>query len=97
MPKNLKEKFNLYCNSENLEVNQNQILVIKRLHDYYKTNFKSFISNLFSKKNLKKNFYLYGDVGVGKTMIMDFFYNQINETRCQQYNAKLKIKVSKIN
>ena len=39
MPKNLKEKFNLYCNSENLEVNQNQILVIKRLHDYYKTNF----------------------------------------------------------
>ena len=81
MPKNLKEKFNLYCNSENLEVNQNQILVIKRLHDYYKTNFKSFISNLFSKKNLKKSFYLYGDVGVGKTMIMDFFYNQINEKK----------------
>ena len=81
MPINLKEKFNLYCNSENLEVNQNQILVIKRLHDYYKTNFKSFISNLFSKKNLKKSFYLYGDVGVGKTMIMDFFYNQINEKK----------------
>ena len=64
MPKNLEEKFNLYCNSENLEVNQNQVLVIKRLHDYYKINFKSFISNLFLKKNLKittsvkKRFYL---------------------------------------
>ena len=49
MPKNLEEKFNLYCNSENLEVNQNQFLVIKNLHNYYKMNFRSFISDLFSK------------------------------------------------
>ena len=29
MPKNFEEKFRIYCNSENLEVNQNQLLVIK--------------------------------------------------------------------
>ena len=81
MPKNLEEKFNLYCNSENLEVNQNQVLVIKKLYNYYKINFKSFISNFFSKENLKKSFYLYGGVGVGKTMIMDFFYKQISEKK----------------
>ncbi len=81
MLKNLEEKFNLYCNSENLEVNQSQVLVIKKLHDYYKINFKSFISSFFLKENLKKSFYLYGGVGVGKTMIMDFFYKQINEKK----------------
>ena len=45
MLKNLEEKFNLYCNSENLEVNPNQLLVINRLEEYYKKNFKSFIQN----------------------------------------------------
>ncbi len=81
MPKNLEEKFSYYCNSENLEVNQNQLLVIKKLHDYYKKNFKSLILNLISKENFKKSFYLYGDVGVGKTMIMDFFFNQLKEKK----------------
>ena len=81
MPKNLKESFTLFCNSKNLEVNQNQILVIEKLQNYYQKNFKSFISNFFSKKNLKKSFYLYGDVGVGKTMILDFFFNQIIEKK----------------
>ena len=78
MPSNLLKKFNLYCNSKNLEGNQNQFLVIKRLQDYYQKNFKSFISNFFSKENRKKSFYLYGDVGVGKTMILNFFFNQIS-------------------
>ena len=78
MPKNFEEKFNHYCNSENLEINSNQVSVIKELQDYYKKNFRSLISNLFSKEYFKKGFYLYGDVGVGKTMILDFFFNQID-------------------
>ena len=81
MLKNLEEKFNIYCNSENLEVNQNQLLVIRELQDYYKKNFKSFLFNLFSEKNNKKGFYLYGGVGVGKTMILDFFFDQIDEKK----------------
>ena len=81
MLKNLEEKFNLYCNSENLEVNHNQLLVINKLQEYYKNNFKSFINNFFSRENLKKSFYLYGDVGVGKTMILDFFFDQIKEKK----------------
>ncbi len=78
MPKNLEEKFNFYCNYQNFEINYNQVLVIKKLQHFYKKNFKSFIFNLFTKDNLKKSFYLYGGVGVGKTLIMDFFFNQIN-------------------
>ena len=81
MLKNLEEKFNFYCNSKNLEINHNQILVIKKLQDYYNKNFRSFVLNFFYKKNHKKSFYLYGDVGVGKTMILDFFFNQIQEKK----------------
>ena len=81
MSKNLEEKFYLYCSSKNFEINQNQNLVIKKLQEYYKENFKSFILKFFTKGYSKKGFYLYGDVGVGKTMIMDFFYKEINEKK----------------
>ena len=81
MLKNFEEKFNFYCDANNLEINQNQILVIKKLQDYYKKNFRSFISKFLSKENLKKSFYLYGDVGVGKTMILDFFFSQIKQKK----------------
>ena len=33
MPKDLEEKFKLHCESESLEVNQNQIKVIKKLQN----------------------------------------------------------------
>ena len=81
MHKNLEKNFKLYCSSKNLENNQNQLLVIKRLQDYYKKNFKSSIFNFFSKEIPKKGFYLFGGVGVGKTMILDFFFDQIKEKK----------------
>ena len=81
MPENLEDKFNVYCNSENLEINQNQLKVIKKLQSFYKNNFKSLSFNFFSKENSKKGFYLYGGVGVGKTMILDFFFNEIKEKK----------------
>ncbi len=81
MPKNLKDKFNNYCNSKNFEINHNQIIVIKKLQDYYKKNFNSFFFNFFSKDHSKKGFYLYGDVGVGKTMILNFFFDHIEEKK----------------
>jgi cell division protein ZapE len=81
MAKNLEEKFKLYCNSENLEINQNQIIVIKKLQDYFNKNFKKPFFNFLSKQDSKKAFYIFGDVGVGKTMILDFFYNSLNEKK----------------
>jgi len=78
MPINLEEKFKLYCNSENLEINPNQVLVIKKLQDFYRKNFKFSIFDLILKKNSKRGFYLFGDVGVGKTMILDFFFSEVD-------------------
>ena len=81
MTKNLEKKFITYCNSENLEVNPYQLKVINKLQSYYKENFKSFFSNFFSKSSSKKSFYLYGGVGVGKTMLLNFFFNEINKKK----------------
>tara|TARA_Y100000591_G_scaffold324892_1_gene345003 strand:+ start:270 stop:1322 length:1053 start_codon:yes stop_codon:yes gene_type:complete len=75
MSLNLEEKFTSYCNLKKLELNPNQIIIIKKLNNYYNDNFKNSFLNFFSKKILKKGFYLYGGVGVGKTMILDFFFN----------------------
>ena len=73
MLKNFEKQFTQYCISENLEINSNQLLVVKELEKFYNKNFKSFF--LFGFKKIhKKSFYLHGDVGVGKTMILDFFF-----------------------
>ena len=81
MLKNLEDKFNHYCNSKNFQINRNQIEVIKKLQDYYKKNFKLIFFKFFLKDYSKKGFYLYGDVGVGKTMILNFFFDELKEKK----------------
>ena len=48
MPKTFEAEFIFYCNNQDLEINPNQIAVIKKLEQYYKNNFQSFISKIFS-------------------------------------------------
>ena len=43
MVKNLEKDFNEYCISNNLEINKNQIEVIKKLENFSKNNFKPFL------------------------------------------------------
>ena len=85
MPNTFEKKFVNYCNEQELEVNTNQVDVIQKLEQYFQNNFKSFFSELFSKQSLKKGFYLYGDVGVGKTMILDYFFNKVDEKKLRQH------------
>ena len=85
MPKKFEKIFISHCENQDLEVNPNQIAVIEKLDKYYYTNFKSFFSKLFSKKKSKKGFYLYGGVGVGKTMILNFFYDHLQEKKLKQH------------
>jgi cell division protein ZapE len=81
MSKNLEEKFRSFCNSQNLEINQNQIKTIKLLQDFNNKNFHFSVLNFFKKENYKKGFYLHGGVGVGKTMILDFFYDLFSKKK----------------
>ena len=85
MPKTFEKDFISYCNNQELEINPNQIAVIKKLEQYYQSNFKSFFSKLSSKQNSKKGFYLFGGVGVGKTMILNFFFDQVDQKKLRQH------------
>ena len=75
---NLNKLFVDHCKKNNLEINSNQLDLIEELNQFYNLNFnKSFLKKIFSKKNSIPGFYLQGDVGVGKTMILNFFYENL--------------------
>ena len=75
---NLKKVFLKHCENNVYEINQRQLCIIDNLLDYYKDNFdKSLLNKIFKKNNYRPGFYLVGDVGVGKTMILNFFFDQI--------------------
>tara|TARA_B100001250_G_scaffold328971_1_gene293588 strand:+ start:4568 stop:5623 length:1056 start_codon:yes stop_codon:yes gene_type:complete len=79
---NLTNTFRNYCKKNNLEINPGQINLIKKLNIFYSTNFnKSLLKKIFSKHDNKPGFYLQGDVGVGKTMILNFFFDNFNHTK----------------
>ena len=76
----LKSAFKKNCLEKKLQLNKNQIYTIDLLSKFNirdETNFFNFLK-IFRNIPKKKAFYLRGDVGVGKTMILDFFYNYIN-------------------
>ena len=79
---NLNKLFLNHCKKNNLEVNINQIDLIEQLNQFYNLNFdKSVFKKIFSTKVSKPGFYLQGDVGVGKTMILNFFYENLRYTK----------------
>jgi cell division protein ZapE len=86
----LHDKFIQYCNDNKLEKNKNQIIILDSLINFY--NKKNSFLKIFSKSVEKKSFYLYGDVGSGKTMILNFFYNNTNERKQRFHFNEFMIK-----
>ncbi len=90
---NLNNSFLKFCEDNEYEINQNQISIIKKLSEFYNLNFKqSFIKKIFPEKNNKLGFYLVGDVGVGKTMILNFFFNSLKEKKTRLHFNEFMIK-----
>tara|TARA_B100000787_G_scaffold134866_1_gene103661 strand:- start:378 stop:1418 length:1041 start_codon:yes stop_codon:yes gene_type:complete len=78
----LKKLFLDYCINKELEINHNQVAIIESINDFYQENFNNnYLTKLFRIKNRIPGFYLQGDVGVGKTMILDFFYNNFTKPK----------------
>ena len=79
---NLNQLFLNHCKDNQYEINQNQFVIISNLSKFYsKNNQKNFFKKIFKKKNKKIGFYLSGGVGVGKTMILNFFFEIFNEKK----------------
>ena len=90
---NLNKLFLKHCKNNQYEINQNQLNIINNLKDFYTNNFnQNFLSKLFKKKNYKLGFYLVGDVGVGKTMILNFFFDNFNEKKLRLHFNEFMIK-----
>ena len=76
---NFKDLFLEHCKKNKFNINQNQIKVIEQLESYHNKNFKnSLLEKIFKKNSDELGFYLFGGVGVGKTMILDFFFDFID-------------------
>ena len=70
------------CANGEIENNQKQEELIHKLSEFLKDNNKSFLGSIFSfteRKKTKNCFYIYGNVGIGKTLIMDISFDQIKK------------------
>ena len=90
---NLNKLFLNHCEDKQYEINQNQIDIIDKLKDFYSNNFnQNFLKKFFKKEKNKLGFYLVGDVGVGKTMILNFFFNTLKEKKLRLHFNEFMIK-----
>ena len=74
----MKKQFLQHCLDNKFQQNEEQIKTLQLLVDLNKNNFSNnIILKLFSQPTKKLGFYLYGDVGVGKTMLLNFYFNNL--------------------
>ena len=74
--RSLKDSFIILCEKKGFEKNINQLKIIDLIADFISPKI-SFFDSLFKAKK-KFCFYLFGEVGVGKTMILNHFYEFLN-------------------
>ena len=76
---NLQNSFIEFCKTKKFEINSNQVKIINSLDKFLnpKKNFLSFFLN----SNDKMCFYLFGNVGGGKTTLLNFAYNKVKSKK----------------
>ncbi len=72
---NLSSLFKEFCEQNKFEVNTQQVEIINSLNSFLNQR-ENFIRRFFKKKE-KLCFFLYGKVGVGKTMLLNFVYERL--------------------
>ena len=71
----LQDSFEEFCRQNKFEINSQQKEIIYLLEKFL-IHKETFLSSFFQKKE-KFCFYLYGNVGVGKTMLLNFVYDRL--------------------
>ena len=78
----LNSQFLDHCKKKLFEINKDQLKIINELEIFHTHNFnQGFIKKIFNKKKSKSGFYLVGEVGGGKTMILNFYFDIIKEKK----------------
>ena len=79
----LQNSFKEFCEINKLEVNEQQVKIINSLEKFLDKR-ETFLSRLIKKKE-KLCFYLYGEVGVGKTMLLNFAFERLKIRKHRQH------------
>ena len=79
----LQNSFKEFCKINKLEENTQQVKIINLLEKFL--NNKETILSRFIKKKEKLCFYLYGEVGVGKTMLLNFAFEKLKKRKYRQH------------
>lgn len=87
---NFKKKFEEFCKSKKFERNKKQIEIINILEKFLNNKTKSLL--FIKNKNFKSCFYLHGNVGVGKTMILNFVFDLIKVNKMKSHFNEFMIK-----
>jgi len=76
---NFKDLFVKHCTKNKFDINLSQVKTVEQLEKFFNLNFKkTLLKKIFKKDSDKLGFYLFGGVGVGKTMILNFFFNLVS-------------------
>ena len=87
---NFKKKFEQFCKLKKYERNEKQIEIVNLLEKFLNSKIKSLF--FFKNRNFKSCFYLHGNVGVGKTMILNFAYDNIKVNKMKSHFNEFMIK-----
>tara|TARA_B100001121_G_scaffold69348_1_gene61333 strand:- start:297 stop:1337 length:1041 start_codon:yes stop_codon:yes gene_type:complete len=87
---NFKKQFEEYCKLNKFEKNEKQIEVVNSFEKFLKIKKNSLL--FLKNKNFKSCFYLYGNVGVGKTMILNFVYDNVKVNKMKNHFNEFMIK-----
>jgi len=79
----LQDSFEEFCRQNKFEINSQQKEIIYLLEKFL-IHKETFLSSFFQKKE-KFCFYLYGNVGVGKTMLLNFVYERLEMKKQRQH------------
>ena len=87
---NFKKNFKEFCKSKKYERNGKQIEVVNLLEKFLNSKTKSLF--FFKNQNFKSCFYLHGNVGVGKTMILNFAFDMVKVNKMKSHFNEFMIK-----
>ena len=82
----MKKKFLKFCLDHKFQQNEKQLKALDAFIKFYKNEgfFKKILSKLF-KPEKKLGFYLQGGVGVGKTMLLNFFFDNLKTNKQRKH------------
>ena len=93
--KSFKHSFDNFCKKNSIKKNNEQLDLVEKFDEFHAIilNDTTLLKKIFSKAPQKLGYYVYGDVGVGKTMICNEFYNYLDIKKKKTHFNKFMIEV----